>query len=264
MAPKIQILATDRDANKNETCYIRVQYTDTQDAQSVESIRYIRVFPDVLPANWLLPTTDIQLPEFPGGDWNVVDLTWTKGAGTVAAANPCTVDMADIYAWHPHSIDYFSLEKLVQLPFAGVRTRRSDSMWLVRHKFFPVPVLMKIAEVPPLGRAQNETMVYRSIEGKGIAPRFLAHVTEDGQITGFLLEFIEGGRRPWIKDLVACRTVLKKLHGEGFVHNDAHPGNFIVKPDGTALLIDFEYTMPGLDKSRFLEEIESLPEELRR
>lgn len=58
----------------------------------------------------------------------------------------------------------------------------------------------------------QETMVYAQIEGHGIGPKFLAHVTENGErVYGYMLERVPA-RHATIDDLQACKAVLAKLH----------------------------------------------------
>lgn len=66
-------------------------------------------------------------------------------------------------------------------------------------------------EVP---RIERETIAYQLLEGSGPAPRFLAHIHENGRIMGFLLEKLEG-RHASIQDLSACEAVPKSFHERG-------------------------------------------------
>ncbi|KAF2155226.1 hypothetical protein K461DRAFT_266525 [Myriangium duriaei CBS 260.36] len=90
-------------------------------------------------------------------------------------------------------------------------------------------------EIP---RIEQETKAYQLLQGSGLAPRFLAHIHEEGRIMGFLLEMIEG-RSASIEDLGACEIALKKLHRMGSVHGDVNRYNFLITKDGVKL-IDFE------------------------
>ncbi|KAF8248813.1 hypothetical protein K440DRAFT_623853 [Wilcoxina mikolae CBS 423.85] len=57
----------------------------------------------------------------------------------------------------------------------------------------------------------NETQMYKIIDGLGLAPAFLGHITENGRIMGFLLEKVEG-RSAGIEDLTACQECLKRVY----------------------------------------------------
>ncbi|RYP71638.1 hypothetical protein DL770_008095 [Monosporascus sp. CRB-9-2] len=105
---------------------------------------------------------------------------WCHGLPHVSNARKAHTASAE--ACHPASIDCFELKKLSQLPFTRLLGGGSETLWLVTHHLLPAPVLMKIAEVPPVGLVENETVVYAALERKGIAPWFLAHVASSGRI----------------------------------------------------------------------------------
>lgn len=60
---------------------------------------------------------------------------------------------------------------------------------------------------------ETEVMAYRACAGKDITPEFLAHVTENGRVIGFLMEYIDGARRPFWKDeMNLCRNAVRRFH----------------------------------------------------
>lgn len=268
MAPKVEILATDPLASLAQECLIRILYVEEKDGKEWESIRYAKVQPNVFPSTWLEdPYTDFELPVFPPGDWRVVDIIRNEVTGEAQVSNPREDDRTltgrldrDIDAWHPISVDYLELEKVSQILYTSLLWRRSDTLWLVTHeKLFPTPVLMKIAEFPvsdALTRVENETKVYQAIQGKGIAPEFLGHVTENGRVIGSLFEYIDG-ECPEKQDLPRCERVLRKFHREGFLHGDSHPMNFVVC-HGTTKLIDFETSRPCTSQVEFDREVRNV------
>lgn len=269
MAPKVEILATDPLASLAQECLIRILYVEEKDGKEWESIRYAKVQPNVFPSTWLEdPYTDFELPVFPPGDWRVVDIIRNEVTGEAQVSNPREDDRTltgrldrDIDAWHPISVDYLELEKVSQILYTSLLWRRSDTLWLVTHEeLFPMPVLMKIAEFPvsdALTRVENETKVYQAIQGKGIAPNFLGHVTENGRVIGSLFEYIDG-ECPEKQELPRCERVLRKFHREGFLHGDSHPMNFIVCGGGTTKLIDFETSRPCTNQVEFDKEVRNL------
>lgn len=93
-----------------------------------------------------------------------------------------------------------------------------------------------------------------------MAPRFLAHVHENGRIIGFLLEKIEG-RSASFQDLSACETALGKLHELGLVHGDVNRYNFLVTEEGVKLL-DFERLRENASPESMSKELENLRAEL--
>ncbi|KAL1897963.1 hypothetical protein Sste5346_003815 [Sporothrix stenoceras] len=88
---------------------------------------------------------------------------------------------------------------------------------------------------------EGETFAYQWLQGTGMSPKFLSHVTEDGRIIGFAIEYIEGARTAGPEDFPACQKALAKLHALGIRHGDINRHNFLIREsDGTAVLIDFE------------------------
>jgi tRNA A-37 threonylcarbamoyl transferase component Bud32 len=123
-------------------------------------------------------------------------------------------------------------------------------------------VIAKIARFEwELPRIEQETRAYQLLEGYyGLAPRFLAHVHENGRIIGFLLEKIEG-RSASFQDLSACETALGKLHELGFVHGGVNRYNFLVTEEGVKLL-DFERLRKNASPESMSKELENLRAEL--
>ncbi|KAK7962030.1 uncharacterized protein PG986_002855 [Apiospora aurea] len=100
--------------------------------------------------------------------------------------------------------------------------------------------------------------VAAALSETGLVPKFHGVVTELGRgVAGFLSEFIAGSKSfddlfkaaaarkdmkwaPSEAEGEAFRYALRRLHRAGFVHNDVHPGNFLLRSDGWAVIIDFE------------------------
>jgi hypothetical protein len=84
-----------------------------------------------------------------------------------------------------------------------------------------------------------ETEMYALINDHQIAPKFLAHVTEnsgdsDGNgemVIGFMVEKVNA-RRATMADLPACKEVLAKLHALGIAHGHPLPANFLIIDGG--------------------------------
>jgi RIO-like serine/threonine protein kinase len=92
---------------------------------------------------------------------------------------------------------------------------------------------------------EAEVDVYKMLQDSDIAPRLLGHVTEGDRVIGFLAEYISYARKPLRSDTQACLAVLKKLQKKGITHGDTHSGNLLMRPDGSAMLIDFELSVVG-------------------
>ncbi|KAH8729993.1 hypothetical protein BGZ61DRAFT_569940, partial [Ilyonectria robusta] len=69
-----------------------------------------------------------------------------------------------------------------------------------------------------------ETTAYEWIDGKGVRPKFLGHLTEAGRVIGFVMEYIDDARSAQTGDLAACQAVLAKLHSQGIKHGDMAAG----------------------------------------
>ncbi|KAI0432583.1 hypothetical protein F5Y09DRAFT_301274 [Xylaria sp. FL1042] len=109
---------------------------------------------------------------------------------------------------------------------------------------------------------EAETRMYQVLEGQGIAPEFLGHVHEAGRVIGFLLEKVVDGRNAESSDLEVCKATLRRFHALGFVHGDCNKYNFIIRPDGRAVLIDFDHSKPCTDPVLMEAEIASLEGQL--
>ncbi|KAK1639293.1 hypothetical protein BDP81DRAFT_314612, partial [Colletotrichum phormii] len=107
---------------------------------------------------------------------------------------------------------------------------------------------------------EQETRAYRLLEGTGLAPRFLAHIHENGRVMGLLLEKLDG-RFASIEDLNDCEAALKKLHALGLVHGDANRYNFLIMEEGVKLL-DFHSLQENASPESMSKELESLSTQL--
>lgn len=86
-------------------------------------------------------------------------------------------------------------------------------------------------------------------------------MTEDGRVTGFIIERISDARHATPEDLTICQTKLSALHALGIVHGGVNKHNFLVA-DGPVTLVGFECARKCEDVSVFLEEFASLAERL--
>ncbi|KAK1769192.1 hypothetical protein QBC33DRAFT_576986 [Phialemonium atrogriseum] len=92
---------------------------------------------------------------------------------------------------------------------------------------------------------EAETRMYQVLEGRGIAPKFLGHIHEAGRA-----------------DLEICEAALRRFHALGFVHGDCNKYNFIIRPDGQVVLIDFDKAKTCADPALMEAEIASLEGQL--
>lgn len=74
---------------------------------------------------------------------------------------------------------------------------------------------------------EEESRIYERIDRQGIGPQFLGHLTEEGRVTGLVIEYIKDARHTSPEDVEECRDALQKLHGLGILHNDVNRHDFL-------------------------------------
>ncbi|KAH6700450.1 alpha-galactosidase A [Verticillium dahliae] len=142
-------------------------------------IKYLVISPGTFDRDTLsLPLQ--SLPKLPTGDWTMAKIFRDKATGDLRTrSKQLTASAFEVIT--PRSVPTFDASS-------------------------PATMIAKIArfewEVP---RIERETIAYQLLEGSGPAPRFLAHIHENGRIMGFLLEKLEG-RHASIQDLSACEA----------------------------------------------------------
>ena len=222
-------------------------------------VRYLVISPGTFDRD----TLSFPLPSLPrlpcDEDWTVANIARDKASGDLKTSF-LNRSLAGVKCeWHPTRVDCLELEKTKQLTAMAFEALSHSN--LLNHVPSPGIVIAKIArfewEIP---RIEQETRAYQLLENSGLAPRFLAHVHENGRIMGFLLEKIEG-RPAFFQDLTACETALRKLHKLGFVHGDVNRYNFVVTEKGVKLL-DFESLGESASPESMRKELESLRAEL--
>ncbi|EFR05046.1 hypothetical protein MGYG_08053 [Nannizzia gypsea CBS 118893] len=109
-------------------------------------------------------------------------------------------------------------------------------------------------------RIVREAVAYQLLAGSGLAPRFLSHFHEHGQI-GLLAEKTEGHEAS-IDDLPVCKDAVQQFHKLGLLYGDVNKFNFIGH-NGTVKLIDFENSWAHLnDCSAMQSKLYSLESQL--
>ncbi|KFH47911.1 hypothetical protein ACRE_011500 [Hapsidospora chrysogenum ATCC 11550] len=199
-----------------------------------------------------------QLPDFPDYDWTKMQVS--RDNGNIGLRSTLSSEpLAEIQEiWHPRRIDVLSLVRTKRLQ-SGVHEVLCEGR----------PAISKIArfewEVP---RIDRETWAHRILvenrlpDEAPFAPKFLAHLTENGRVIGFLMEKAEG-TPAGLNDLKSCQALVRRLHYLGLVHGDVNRYNFVVdrRPNGLTLLVDFEHA-EGYNEEAAQKELESLPSEL--
>lgn len=192
---------------------------------------------------------------FPPGDWNEGHVVKDQSTGNAIFATTIRRDFLGVEnVWHDTQVDHLQLTWL---------SRMRQNVRLVTCPLFAEPVVYKFAVFPwQIPMLEAETTAYNWINGQGVGPQFLGHVTEAGRVIGFLMENI-AGRTANFGDLDKCQRALKKLHALQMNHGDTNKHNFLIKEgDEEAVLIDFEVTTECHNEQELLEEFEGLQDQL--
>lgn len=217
-------------------------------------VKYLTVTQGTLHGDELLMPL-YALPPLPytADDWTKATITRREDNNELSASLSDAPLPSVKEVWHPESVDCLLLRRVAQLSVTTFECTREDRPGTT--------AIAKVArfewEVP---RIECESRVYRLLDGTGAAPRFLAHVAEQGRTIGLLVEKVEG-RAAGIEDLEGCRAVLSQVHERGLLHGDVNRYNFIVGEAGVTL-IDFETSCESRDAALLGAEMASLEEQL--
>ncbi|KAI5861421.1 hypothetical protein GGS23DRAFT_150359 [Durotheca rogersii] len=201
------------------------------------------------------------LPPFPTGNWNKGYVAKDPQTGQTAFIRTETVRLSGVESlWHPTKLDVL---EFTQKEWLRQRVHVSTHPELGGDG---APVLVKLAvwpwEVPFM---ETETAIYRQIDGKGIGPRFLGHLTEgrDGRVVGFAVEWVEGARAAGPGDLGRCREALRRLHELGIKSGDTNKHNFLVRHGhDDVVLVDFELAKQNCSPQELEAEMATLESSL--
>jgi predicted Ser/Thr protein kinase len=202
-----------------------------------------------------------SLPKFPEDHtWNVAYVNRDPSSGEVAMKLQQRTFIGITDLWHPVLVDCLDLKRIKQFTATTYEATYSGDEPLATMN--SPAVIAKVARFEwELPRLSQETLIYKSLEDTGLAPRFIGHVHEHGRVIGFMLEKLEG-REANINDLSSCQSALQHLHDIGILHGDANRYNFIIQDD-KARLIDFEKSQLCHGATAYMRaEMESLSDEL--
>lgn len=210
-------------------------------------IKYVSIDDDVYPPGWAFTKhIKVNFPAFPTGDWNVGQISRNTDMGD-AVPYFSSVRLETLpginNAWHPLKIDYLNFTVVEVLERGSPSWTVSEKERVVRHPSFEKPVHMRLAQFPrDIEAFENETEVYRLIDGKGIAPKLLGHVTETGRVIGNLTEWDDNSRTLECWDKNDCLEVLDKLHACGILYCRLGylDDDFSCNGDGKILMYNFE------------------------
>ena len=221
-------------------------------------VKYVTVAPGTLPKDdrTFSPVLLPSLPPFPSGDWNEGHISQDAQTGRPGFTSVRKSSLSGVKnVWHPTLIEHLELKKLGRL---------RQNIHKVAHPRFDKPILVKFAEFPwQTSYLEAETTAYQWIDGSGIGPKFLGHVTEEGRVMGFLTEYIDDARTAAPDDLRACRRALSRLHALEIKHDDINKHNFVVRGGGEVVLIDFEAAERGKTREELDMEYSRLDDELK-
>lgn len=223
-------------------------------------VRYLVVAPGVFDRD----TLSDPLPSLPAlpykEDWTVASISRDGVTGNLQTILEKKKLLGVSCLWHQTHISCLEIDRVEQLTATAFEAKMPLSLISSKETQTPT-VIAKIArfewEVP---RIERETRAYQLLESSGLAPRFLAHVHENGRFIGFLLEKVPG-RRASIEDLDMCQTVLNDLHGLGILHGDVCRYNFLIAED-RATMIDFENFEENASEVDMKAELGKLSQEL--
>lgn len=109
---------------------------------------------------------------------------------------------------------------------------------------------------------EHETAAYEWLSGHDIGPKFLAHVTEENRVIGFLMKRVRDCRHATVEDLAVCQGALSKLHVMGIKHGDVNTYSFLVCGE-KAVMVDFESAVRTDDGAVLEAEFGGLEGQLR-
>jgi predicted Ser/Thr protein kinase len=220
------------------------------------NIKYVTIDPGLYSADDMCfgPSLVSLLPALPAGDWNDGLVTKNESNGQPHFAYAIRTAFPGVEnTWNETYVDYSEI-------VVGEKLR--TGIYEVKCNLFNDVVVVKFArfdwEIPYL---ESETTAYQWIEGYGIGPQFLGHLTEDGRVIGFLMERIKDARHAGPQDLESCRKALSRLHCLGIRHGDTNRFNFLIR-DSQVVLIDFDSARKCDDQDALLKELEHLPNSL--
>lgn len=227
-------------------------------------IKYIHISADALPSKTLINfachprVLQTALPPFPSGLWNQATIVRCPTTNTAVFGTTSLDPLPSLHeTWHTTTVRHTDLTFLKRL---------RPHVRIVSCPQFRGKVVYKFAALPKdLGRIAAETRVYQRVNEKNRsdrfrppwAPRFLAHVEENGSITGFLMEYVRGrvprsGGGGGVEDLETCLRPLMRLHGEAeYLLGQIRKESFLIRkmrPSGgeeveVGIVLDFQHAV---------------------
>ncbi|EAW10802.1 uncharacterized protein ACLA_052750 [Aspergillus clavatus NRRL 1] len=240
--PKVEVLQAEVDENDQSFFRLRVDG---------RSIKYLTVQPGLYSAEDMCfgPSLLSILPEIPPGDWNDGLVARDTNNGQPFFASRTQFPSVS-HRWHGIYVDYLDI-------VVGEKLR--TGIYEVTCSRFDTVVVAKFVRFEwEIQYLENETAAYEWIDGRGIGPRFLGHLTEGDRVIGFLMERFTNARHAGLSELTACQQTLCRLHQLGILHGDINRFNFLIR-GSKAVLIDFDTARKCDDQDALRKELETLP-----
>jgi len=201
----------------------------------------------------------------PDGDWNVGNLI-VGTDGKFAFVSTEKRRFSDFTpTWHGSTIDLLELGEPVepredyQLQLRG----HIPSEPYLGAASFGAATVLAFWNIDLEGRDSHglsqESHIYSLLQHTSIAPRFLAHLTDNhDRVIGYVLESVPA-RIAGIEDLDLCRRVLGELHSLKIVHGNLSRDAFLIREDiSTAQLQFFYESREAADQTSLDEEMSNL------
>ena len=214
-------------------------FSDKETARLGDGVEYAATYGDFPEAG--PPVPDIQgcrlgFVGVPGGEWNVghLQVGEEEGRFSIGRTEWRELDTID-KAWHPRRIDRSELEG----GRCGIEEvqGRGQMYCAVYGGRFGLDEVMVCTEWYPdsIYGIAHETEMYEAVEGQGIGPVFVGHVTENRRrVIGYMVERVDG-RAAGREDVEGCCEVLGRLHRLGIGYGRFWEGCFLCTDKGIVL-----------------------------
>lgn len=215
----------------------------------------------------------------PMGDWDIASLIRNAGGKLVVSSTEKKRFPDATPVWHLSNIDLLELWRLQELgEYHDNDNDNGDNLQLRGHipsAVFPGSKHLGAAKVAAFWNLDfegehnhglsQESHIYSLIQGTSIAPKFLAHLTDNHErVVGYVLESVPA-READIGDLDLCRDVLQKLHNLGIAHGHLTKDAFLIRQETPMAQIQFFFSSyKTIDRDVLDKEMSSLEEVLQQ
>ncbi|KAK4105948.1 hypothetical protein N658DRAFT_460013 [Parathielavia hyrcaniae] len=212
------VIAEEGDSDASQRGKLKLASTEPAGAETADILNHLGLCSaEPLWCSTTIDEADCQLPR-PTSDWTTVI---TADGNEVNIPKPTDLEC----------MDYVSASVIPAPTTGNVMTGHAQEVSVVRVLDWLPGHWVGI---------ERDTRAHQIIQARdpGLAPRFLAHVTENGsRVIGFLLEHIPDAREAGPKDLEKCRAALARLPTLGIAKGrELKRHSFLVKTDGSVVI----------------------------